>query len=163
MIGTDAMAWLEALSYVVTIVGLPMAIIVFVYEQRRERANEDEALYQSLADQYDSFLRLILEHADLGLTSRAGFARPPTEEERERRLLIYELLISIFERAYIMLYPPQSRQAERVWASWNDYMRYWCRREDLRDALPGLLEGEDDAFSRHIRAIAADEGGGPPR
>jgi hypothetical protein len=148
----------EFLSYVVTVVGLPLAIYVFMHEQRRERANEEEALYQSLSDQYDSFLRLILDHADLGLSSRGMAPSPLTDEQRERRLLIFEILISIFERAYIMLYSPGLRgQALRLWASWQDYMRYWCRREDFRDALPLVLEGEDDAFSRHILAIAGEE------
>ena len=31
--------WLEALSYLVTIVGLPFAIGVFLFEQREERQN----------------------------------------------------------------------------------------------------------------------------
>ena len=152
----------EFLSYVVTVVGLPLAIYVFMHEQRRERANEEEALYQSLSDQYDSFLRLILEHADLGLSGRSRTHTPLTDEQRERRLLIFEILISIFERAYIMLDDPNMKgQAQRLWASWQDYMRYWCRREDFRDALPAVLEGEDDAFSRHIRVIAAEEAARP--
>lgn len=32
----------ELMSYVVTVVGLPLAISVFVFEQRKERDNEDE-------------------------------------------------------------------------------------------------------------------------
>lgn len=33
----SVMEWLEAASYFVTIVGLPLAIAVFVHERRRER------------------------------------------------------------------------------------------------------------------------------
>ena len=33
---TDIQTW-ELLSYVVTVFGLPMAILVFVWEQRRDR------------------------------------------------------------------------------------------------------------------------------
>lgn len=36
----------ELMSYVVTVIGLPLAIAVFVYEQRKERDNEEEAVYQ---------------------------------------------------------------------------------------------------------------------
>lgn len=32
----------EMLSYVVTVIGLPMAILIFIYEQRKERENEEE-------------------------------------------------------------------------------------------------------------------------
>jgi hypothetical protein len=149
--------WFELLSYVVTVVGLPLAIYVFLHEQGRERANEQEAIYQSLADQYDGFLRLILDHADLGLSGRYSANQHLTDEQRERKHLIFEVLISLFERAYIMLYDADmDRQTKRMWASWEDYMRTWCRREDLRDALPFILEGEDDGFSRYILSIARE-------
>ncbi len=36
-------------------------------------------------------------------------------------------------------------------------MREWLRRTDFRDALPALLEGEDDAFQTYIRQLAATE------
>jgi hypothetical protein len=61
----------------------------------------------------------------------------------------------LFERAYLLLYEPKmnSRQ-QRRWLSWEDYMRWWCRREDFRALLPALLEGEDAEFSAYIRALA---------
>ena len=40
----------ELLSYIVTVVGLPLAIFVFLYEKRKERENEDEEVYQLLSD-----------------------------------------------------------------------------------------------------------------
>jgi hypothetical protein len=48
----------ELLSYVVTVVGLPLAIMTFMLEQRKERENEDEEVYQLLADNYTDFLKL---------------------------------------------------------------------------------------------------------
>jgi hypothetical protein len=47
----DPMSWLqwaEALSYIVTVFGLPMAILVFMHEQRRQRQGEEEELYRRL-------------------------------------------------------------------------------------------------------------------
>ena len=34
--------WFELASYIVTVVGLPFAIAIFFYEQRKERENECE-------------------------------------------------------------------------------------------------------------------------
>jgi hypothetical protein len=34
------------MSYVVTTIGLPVAILVFLYEQRKERDNEEQEVYQ---------------------------------------------------------------------------------------------------------------------
>ena len=62
----------ELISYIVTIFGLPLAIFVFVYEQRRERRNEDEEIFQKLSDEYREFLKLVLENADLQLLRGDG-------------------------------------------------------------------------------------------
>ncbi len=159
----STLEWLEALSYVVTVIGLPLAIAVFIIEQRKERLNDDEELYLRLSDRYTQFLQLCLQHADLGLMSRA---RPPvdlTPEQIERRNILFEVLVSIFEQAYILVYEERmSRQAARLWQTWEDYMREWCRRPDFREVLPALLEGEDPDFSRHILAIARDKTPRPP-
>ncbi len=60
----DVATW-ELLSYIVTAVGLPVAILVFLYEQKKERANEDEEVYQLVSDNYQDFLKIALEHPDL--------------------------------------------------------------------------------------------------
>ncbi len=149
---------LEALSYVVTVVGLPFAIAVFLYEQRRERQNEEEELYQRLSDEYAEFLKIVLQHADLGLMRTQTETVTLTAEQHERRGVLFELLISLFERAYLLVYEEHmKRQTQRLWMSWEDYMRYWCRRRDFRELLPRLLEGEDADFVAHIRRIACEE------
>src|SRR5688572_29237875 len=93
----------EMLSYVVTVFGLPMAIFIFIYEQRRERENEEEEIYLLLSDAYTDFLKLVIANPDLGLHSRAG-ASKLSEEQKERTLAIFEMLTSLFERAYLLVY-----------------------------------------------------------
>ena len=103
-----------------------------------------------------TFLKLALDNSDIQLLHRAIPPRALTEEQLERRFAIFGILVSIFERAYILVYEPRMpRQTRRLWSSWEDYMREWCRNEDFRAALPQLLEGEDADFQAHISAIAA--------
>jgi len=150
--------WFELLSYVVTIVGLPLAIGIFIYEQRKERQNEEEELYQRLSDEYTSFLKLVLENSDLQLLRQQGQPQSLTDEQKERKLIIFGILVSLFERAYILVYEnDMNKQTRRLWSSWEDYMREWCRREDFRAVLENLLEGEDEDFQKHIRQIVAQE------
>jgi hypothetical protein len=148
----------ELLSYVVTVVGLPLAIGVFLYEQRKERENEDEEVYQLLSDNYQDFLKVALEHPELGLFSRGG-NRELTSEQREKTFIVFNMLISLFERAYLLLYDDgmTTKQARR-WRSWEDYMREWCQRSDFREHLPRLLLGEDPEFIQYLQRIAAEEG-----
>ncbi len=147
----------ELLSFVVTVIGLPVAITVFLWEQRRERNNEEEAEYQLLADAYNDFLKVVLDNADLHL--RSNTPTPDlTAEQEERLLVIFDMLISLFERAYLVAYAPNmSGEKARRWNSWDDYMRDWCRREEFLNRLPTLLRGEDPAFSAYILRLAAEE------
>jgi hypothetical protein len=81
-----------------------------------------------------------------------------SDEQRERMLIIFNMLISLFERAYLLLWAPKmSSQQMRRWLSWEDYMREWCRRGDFRALLPALLKGEDPEFGGYIRALAEKE------
>ncbi len=154
----STLEWLEALSYIVTIIGLPFAIAVFIKEQRKERQNDDEDLYLQLSDEYSKFLRLVLEHSDLHLMTQTQPDAPFTSDQIERRNVLFEVLIAIFERAYILVYEDQmTRQATRLWQTWADYMRDWCRRPDFRELLPQLLQGEDPEFQAYIRQIADQE------
>jgi hypothetical protein len=151
--------WCELLSYVVTIVGFPFAILIFIYEQRKERRNEEEELHQQLSDEYSDFLKIVLQNADLQLFRRRGDTRVDlSDEQQERKFVLFGIVTSLFERAYIMVYEEEmDKQARRLWSSWEDYMREWCRRADYREALPELLEGEDEEFREYIARLAAEE------
>lgn len=147
----------EMLSYVVTVVGLPFAIGVFLYDQRKERENEEEAIWQQLSDAYIDFLEVVLAHPDLKLRSQTS-SSDLTEEQRERIWVIYDMLISLFERAYLLAYEDNMDEKQRRrWHSWEDYMREWCRREDFRERLPELLRGEDPDFATYLRRLSEEE------
>ncbi|MEQ9240657.1 hypothetical protein [Roseovarius indicus] len=148
------MQWLEGLSYVVTVLGFPIAIYVIVREERLRRINEEHELHRNLTQEYDGFLRLVMDNADLLLMSRGAPKSTLTDEQRERRDIVFEMLVSLFEKAYIILHSEHlTGDAKRRWLSWEDDMIDWLRRPDFRAALPRLLEGEDDAFSRYITGL----------
>jgi hypothetical protein len=148
----------ELMFYVVETFALPFAIVVFILEQRKERQNEEEEIFQRLSDEYREFLKLVLDNADLHLLRRDSAPQNLAEEQKERRLAIFGILISLFERAYLLVYEEEmDKQTRRMWQSWEDYMREWVRRSEFRDALPQLLEGEDEEFTLHITKLAEAE------
>src|SRR3954471_3143766 len=111
----------ELLSYIVTVVGLPCAIAIFIYEQRKERQNEEEEIFQRLSDEYREFLKLVLDNADLQLLRRSGVRPDFTPEQRERRHAIFGILVSLFERAYLLVFEEDmDKQSQRLWKSWED-------------------------------------------
>lgn len=144
----------ELLSYVVTAIGLPAAIGIFLYEQKKERDNEEEEVFQLVSDNYQDFLKIVLQNPDLRLFSPEG-TPSLNDEQRERMHVIFSMLVSLFERAYLLMFEPNmSPKQLRRWSSWEDYMREWCQREDFRDRLPILLKGEDPEFVAYIESLA---------
>src|SRR5690606_23125484 len=147
----------ELASYMVTVIGLPLAIFVFYFEQRKERENEDEEVYQMLSDNYVAFMKVVLANPDLRLRTRSAL-ESPSEEQLERLTILYEMLISLFERAYLLAYDDDmSEKGARRWKSWEAYMREWCARKDFRERLPRLLDGEDVEFAAYISSLAQEE------
>ena len=145
----------ELMNYVVTVVGLPLAIFVFLFEQRKERENEEEEVYQLLSDNYQDFLKVALDNPDLRLFS-AGAGSALNAQQKERQLIIFNMLLSLFERAYLLLYDEDmSPKQARRWNSWEDYILEWCRRPDFRASLPALLHGEDPGFVRYVERLHA--------
>lgn len=143
----------ELLSYVVTVIGLPLAIAVFLFEQRKERENEEDEVYQQLSDNYQDFLTVALANPDLRLFSAEGMSSLD-DEQKERQLIIFSMLISLFERAYVLLYEESmSPKQARRWNSWEDYIQEWCCKPHFRSLLPVLLRGEDPGFVRYVEQL----------
>ena len=152
------MTWMEyweLASYVVTVIALPLAIVVFILEQRKERENDEEEVYQLLSDNYQDFLKTALEHADLHLFSPEQRVEGHSANQREQMFIIFSMLCSLFERAYLLLHErDMSEQQQRRWRTWEDYMREWCNRGDFRAMLPTLLDNEDPEFVTYIESLA---------
>jgi hypothetical protein len=156
----DPQTW-ELASYVVTVIGLPMAIFLFLFEQRKERSTEEDEVYQLLSNAYNDFLKVVIDNPDLRL--RSEFATQDlSAEQQERMLIVFDMLISLFERAYLTAYSEHMTPLQRRrWNSWEDFMREWVRRDDFYHRQPKLLKGEDPEFATYLRRIAEDERGKP--
>ena len=145
----------ELMAYVVTVIGLPMAIAVFLIQQRKERENEEEEVFQLLSDSYQDFLKVALENPDLRLFSDE--ATPSLDDQqRERELIIFTMLVALFESAYLLLYEDaMSPKQARRWNSWEDFILEWCQKPHFRSRLPRLLRGEDPSFVRYVEKLIA--------
>jgi hypothetical protein len=144
----------ELLSYVVTVIGLPLAILVYLFEKRQERINDEEDVYERLSRSYQDFLHIALGNPDLKLLSQSH-TPDLSAEQQERMQAIFAMLIALFERAFLLLFDEGLKGKElRRWRSWEDFMQEWCERDDFRDSLPDLIRGEDPEFADYINQLA---------
>ena len=142
------MEWSEFLSYVVTVVGLPMAIWLFLFEQKKERLAEREEIDGDLVEEYADIIDKFIEHPELDQHEKP-LADPV---QAKQQLRIYEMIVSFFERAFIQLYGKKNPTYQRMWHSWEDYIDSWLEMPNFRTALPRLMVGEDPAFVAYIQS-----------
>ncbi|MRX49541.1 hypothetical protein GI374_03595 [Paracoccus sp. S-4012] len=150
------MDW-DLASRIVISLGLPFSIFVFLYERRKEREADAVEVNEALSAAYTDFLKLVIQNPDLSLSSDRS-TPGLNEEQRERMNAIFEILTSIFQRAYLLGFGRNlTGKRGKRWRAWEAYMRQWCRRDDYRARLAALLPIEDPDFARFIRRIAAEE------
>ncbi len=148
----------EFLSYLVTVLGLPLAGLALWRELRAERANEakeleqrEDEIYVQLSQQYSAILEAALAHPELD-ASEGGAGAALTPEQKRRQSIYYEMLLALFERAFILLYEDApSGQGGRRWGSWADFFAYWLKRPDFARYVEANLQGEDPAFTAFVK------------
>jgi hypothetical protein len=163
-----ALRFWEFASYLVTVLGLPLALFAIWREMRAERINEakeieqrEDEIYVELSQQYSAFLESVLANPELDLLGEAPSGRAVSGEAelspalKQKRQVYYEMLIALFERAFILLHEPSAQgDAARRWQSWADYMDWWLKKPDFRAYALANLDGEDAAFAAFVRGRA---------
>ena len=152
----------EFLSYLVTVLGLPLAGFALWREMRAERANEvkeldqrEDEIYVALSQQYSAILEAALAHPELDVLEPSS-AETLTPDQRRRQSIYFEMLMALFERAFILLYEDApSGQGGRRWGSWADFFAYWLKRPDFARYVEANLQGEDPAFVAFVRGELA--------
>lgn len=148
----------EFSSYLVTVLGLPVALLAIWREMRAERRNElkeieqrEDEIYVQLSQQYSAFLGAVLANPDLDLLSESVDPASLTPVQAQKRRVYYEMLIALFERAFILLHEPGAKGgAARRWQSWADYLDWWLKKADFRSYVLANLDGEDAAFAAYV-------------
>lgn len=143
MMPTSFLEIMELLSYVATVIGIPLAIATFIHQEKKERQSEQEEIYDSLMDHYSEIQEKLFEYPELDQHD-TSLTDP---EAARRQQILYEMLVSLFERAFILLYGETDPAYTRMWNSWLDYIDLWSNRPNFRAALPFMMRGEDPDFT----------------
>ena len=147
---TSFLEWMELGSYVATVVGIPLAITVFMHQERKERRIEQQEIYDKLMGHYTEIQDKLFEFPELDSHSKT-LANP---EDARRQYILYEMVVSLFERAFILLQEEDSPEYRRMWNSWLDYIREWLNKPNFQAALPRLMQGEDRDFVAYMSKLS---------
>jgi hypothetical protein len=103
---------------------------------RREQLDREYGTYNALDDKYHDFLNLCLQRPRLDIFDiQDAKPLPLSDEEKKEELIIFTILISIFERAYLMYFRQSSKLRRRQWSGWEDYIRDYAKRKNFQEAF----------------------------
>ena len=134
--------WLEAGALLATLLGIPIAIVVFWFERRRERLTREEDVYLRPNLQYIEYLKLCLEYPELDIYDLVT-PTEPTPLNKKREWIAFTILASVMEQAFL-LYRNHPKQDNKQWKGWCDYMRWWMARPNFREAWHKNLSDQFD-------------------
>lgn len=147
---------LEALSYIAVIVGFPIALYQYRRKTLKEQADREYGTYNALDEKYLEFLVMCWENPRLDIFDVADSA--PAElstVEQKQELIAFTMLVSMFERAFLMYHDQHDSVRERQWSGWAAYIRDYCHRANFRHAWSRIGEQFDTNFQNFMSSELA--------
>ncbi len=147
----DVHFYLEMAAFIVTIIGLPVAIISYVREQKSQREEREYGTYDALDDKYIELQQLCLNYPNLDIFDSPYTRETPlSEEEQKQEEAILLIRIAIFERAYLMYMRTPDTVKSSQWEGWEAEILEWLTRENYRRVWQQHKPYYDKAFVQYF-------------
>jgi hypothetical protein len=125
---------LEGLTYLIAIFGVPVAIFLYRRDIAASHEQREWEIYESVQEKYLEFINAALAQPRVGVVwSEPDIARddlPPAE--RVTQDLLFDLLCSVFERAFIVYQRARHGQRQQQWAGWLGWIDEYASRRNFR-------------------------------
>ena len=149
-------ALLEYLSYCIQVIGVPVGVTVFVYGKYREIKDRENGTYATLGDAYKAYLATCLEHPDLPVFDGSSREMAKlTEDQSKRTQIIYCILVSMLEQAYLLYREARSRTRKHQWAGWEVYLDEWLGNPNFQQLWPQIQSQFDAQFVAYVQSRSA--------
>lgn len=143
--------YLEIATFVITILGLPAAIFVYIQEQKSQRIEREYGTFDALDEKYIEIQHLCLEHPELDIFDTA-FTNPKelSESQKKQEEAILLIRISVFERAFLMYQRATSKAKQGQWEGWEQEIIEWFSRNNFRSVWIEHAPYFDKSFFEHF-------------
>ncbi len=157
----------EKLVPLATLLSVLIAAVLFVQGQRKATAETARAnalaresrvrdAYAALDDKYIQYVELCLQNKDLDVfDTPLARSAPATADQRRREAMLFAILQSILERAYLMFGDPDDGFERGQWSGWQTYMKAWSARENFRSEWAVGRDEFDPGFTKYMDDLIA--------
>ncbi|MBC8116447.1 MAG: hypothetical protein H7062_18815 [Candidatus Saccharimonas sp.] len=170
--------FLEPMSYLATIIGVPVAIWAFRSEKDRDRRDRSDELEKQRAERqaereqkerqtyleahanYIDYLVLCLQYPELD-----AFDLSADDPEVKKagvdinKLTLFTILISLLESGFVLYRDHATNIRNLQWKGWHEYMVMWAERAAFREVWPLLGPQFDGEFVEHMQGLVAEAAG----
>ena len=143
--------YLEMATYLITILGLPFALYIYINEQKAQRAEREYGTYDALDDKYIELQQLCIQYPKLDIFD-TPFVNPNTltEEEQKQEEALLLIRISIFERAFLMYQREAAQAKANQWQGWEIDILEWLERKNFKLIWDEQKLYYDKTFVQHF-------------
>lgn len=146
----------ELLGAVLVFFGAVMAYFQYVDGQRKEQQDLGERAYSELQDSYFDLLAICLQYPNLDCyDNRRPNAPCLTPEEERQQDILYGMIISVFERAYVRYEVNKPPRHAEQWPGWVKYMEGFAERDGMRRGWSEVRDEFDSGFADFYDALLA--------
>jgi len=109
---------IQALTNIVSIVGIPILAILFFRNMRRDSRLLGDRVYAEVDDLFVSFNKLILEYPHLNIDWNDSALKKLTDNEKVQQDVVFGIVTSMFERVFLTYRNSSNAQRMRQWQGW---------------------------------------------
>lgn len=150
----DMQELLETLSYLATALGVPAALFVFTQDRRRERRRRFAEAYSSIDTAYVDFIKLCLDHPEVPILREELMSQALATEHQEivrrKKWMLYSILLSVVERAYLTMHDSPESLYRAQWAGWESWALDYLRIPECRRVWNAIGKNLDTSFYEYM-------------
>jgi hypothetical protein len=157
--------WVEIVSGLVTILGLPFAIATYIRRKNQEsleaRTRADDEAYSRLFTDYNDYLKLVMQYPELDLGDEPLPSPPSFDDDpllKIRAVSLFNVFLSLVERAYLLYGVASDEARNKQWRGWQAYTVEVLSRPHIR----AMYERHKDQYDASFVA-AVDQWFNDPR
>jgi hypothetical protein len=135
--------------------GIMLAVVVFIIDRRRERAERELETFRDVSGKYFEYLRLLVEHMDVSSTETLWSQRVDPRGSVKQNLIV-QIAVNMIETAYFMYRDHRSSFRRAQWDGWYAYLKDWCGHPAFLAAWPELVEQYDINFQEVVKTAFSE-------
>ena len=148
--------WCELFSYLTTIAGIPLAILVYWNGKKEEkRIKKEEALFTSHG-LYVDYLKLCLANPELEIYDTT-YLKSEFSSIDKKEFIAFEILFAILESTYHYYREQSDDLKKRRWSGWVLYIKGYLKQDKFLKAWELTGNEWDTDFMHFMNTLVLEE------